>query len=102
MLHDRLDEVVAEARTDSECRRDRTGDECIVGDRRQIDEPGAAAEVVSELRCGSDREPRLAYAARSDERRQCVCTDARDEALAFAVAPDKARELHRKIARRLE
>src|SRR5215472_18273808 len=97
---DRLVEYPYLGPADPEGFRDDNGYEVRFCDGREVGDPNAVGELVEQF-CGElCREPRLADAARTDERHQAMAGEILLEAVEVTLATAKARHLDRQIVRK--
>jgi hypothetical protein len=98
--HEHVDERTAGLFLDAQRARHRLHDEAGVRDRGQLDEPHAVRIVVEHVRGKLQREPRLADAARADQREQPRAVQRLARLDQFALAADERRGLLRQVVRR--
>ena len=100
VLDERLDHRSSRIFLHAEHGGDRFGDERIVAQRRELDEPYAVRMLVHRFGRDLQRQPRLAEPARTDEGQQSAAAKQPDDGAHLRFAADERCDLLRQVVRR--
>ncbi len=73
------------------------GEQVVVRDRCELDKPDAAAEPIDDVGGDAQGQPRLADAARPEQRHEAVRLEQVGNGRRFGVAAEECRQLHREV-----